>query len=255
MPKPTRTLQQRVAKHGVLYPLAVRPIGQRQYEILTHPTTWVAAGLAGVRELPVMVHEGISDATAAGIVEDHYNGGDLNPIDEALAFEEQLEALGGRERRGAVSKLSRRIGVARSFIVHSLRLLELPEAIQRQVASGELSAGQARPLITVRGVQRQGALARKIIAQGLSARQAEGLARENRGTSRAVVEEPALDHDADVKRLESRVSEQIGSPFEIRGHEAVFNFFGDYEVLDGLLSRMGYQDECGLCCIPDERVR
>ena len=72
MAKPSRTLQRRVAKHGVLDPLSVRPIDHQRYEILSNPTTWVVAGKAGIFELPVTVHRGLNDDEAAAIVADHY---------------------------------------------------------------------------------------------------------------------------------------------------------------------------------------
>ena len=84
-------------------------------------------------------------------------------------------------------------------------------------------------------------LAQRILGEGLSARAAEALAAECRQPGQSAPEERGV--DADVRRLERAVSELVGSPFEIRGNEAVFNFFGDYQVLDGLLRRLGYRAE------------
>lgn len=242
--KPTRTLQQRIAKHGVLDPISVRPIDQRRYEILSNPTIWVAAGQAGIFELPVTVHTGISDAEAAAIVADHYQAPSLNPIDEAQGFADELDAMGGRGQHGVVTQLADRLGIARNYIYHALRLLELPVGIQALIERGELSVGQARPLITVPGRIQQQGLAKRIVAECLSARDVERLARELRhGRSQGLSAPSSTAVDADVQRLQQRVSELVGSPFEIRGNEAIFNFFGDYEVLDGLLGRLGYRSE------------
>lgn len=244
VPKPSRTLQQRIAKHGVLDPISVRPIDQRRYEILSNPTTWVAAGQAGVFELPVTVHRDIDDAEAAAIVADHYQVPVRNPMDEAQEYADELDAMGGRDQHGVVTKLADRLGIARNHIYHALRLLELPIDVQDLIAGGELSVGQARPLVTVPGRLQQRGLAQKIVAECLPAREAERLARELRqGRSKGVSAPSSATVDADVQRLEQRVSELVGSPFEIRGNEAVFNFFGDYEVLDGLLGRLGYRNE------------
>ncbi|MCH9674386.1 MAG: ParB/RepB/Spo0J family partition protein [Gammaproteobacteria bacterium] len=246
VPNPTPALQQRITTHGVIDPLVVRPLDRQHFEILTNPATWVAAGRAGLHELPVTVREGVSDTEAASIVADHYLTASLSPMDEAHAFEDQLHQLGSKTRRGSVTELARRLGLPRSQVAHSLRLLDLPAEIQSLIQRGELSAGQARPLITITGRERQLALADKIVFERLSVRDVERLAREVRESGIAKSVPSGLGRaqpDADVQRLEQRVSDLIGSPFEIRDNEAVFNFFGDFEVLDGLLTRLGYRED------------
>jgi len=236
-------LQQRISKHGVLEPIAVRALGGQRYEILTHPTSWVAAGRAGIYEVPVAVHMGLTEEEAAEIVADHYQVERVDPIAEAERFAAERETLKHDGHRGTVSELARRVGLPRSQVAHALRLLELPSEIQTLIRDGKLSAGQARPLISVDDRTGQLQLAHRIVAEALSARDVERLARERRHPDSH--ERPAqnsVEADADVRRLEQRVSELIGSPFEIRGREAVFDFFGDYDVLDGILNRLGYRD-------------
>ena len=245
VPQPTPALQQRIVKHGVLEPIAVRRLADQRYEILTHPTSWVAAGRAGIFEVPVMVHEDVTDAEAADIVADHYLTGIVDPIEEAAGFQARLKTLRRGGRRGTVTELARRLGLPRTQVAHALRLLELPSQIQTLIRQGKLSPGQARPLITVRDERRQWQLAKRISAERLSARHAERLAREQRRPGSFGVDQSstaAEQGDADVRRLEQQVTELIGSPFEIRGKEAVFNFFGNYEVLDGILNRLGYRN-------------
>lgn len=243
VPQPTPALQQCITRYGVLSPIAVRPIADRSYEILTHPTTWVAAGRAGIHEVPVLVHAELTAEEAAEIVADHYQHERVDPIAEAEHLADELAALKRFESRPTVTGLARRLGLSRSQVAHSLRLLELPDEIRHLLREGTLSAGQARPLITVTDPKRQLKLAKRIVAESLSARDAEQLAR---GRKSAIAAQRPADNaankDSDVRRLERQVSDLIGSPFEIRGQEAVFNFFGDYEVLDGLLSRLGYRD-------------
>lgn len=242
VPRPSATLKRRIAKHGVLDPLAVRPIGTKAFEILSRPTTWVAAGLAGIRTLPVTLHEELSDAEAAEIVADHYQVVALNPMDEAQDYHDQLQALGGTRRRGAVTRLSRRLGVPRAQLAHSLRLLGLPLVIQKRVERGDLSAGHARPLISLADRELQLRLAARIVAEQLSVRDTERLASSYRLGLQAVqtTSDARQAPDANVLKLQRRISELAGCPFELRGNEAVFNFFGDNEVLDGLLKRIGY---------------
>ncbi len=239
IPKPTPALRRRITKHGVLDPVVVRPTSPGRYEILSNPATWIAAGEVGLHSVPVFIRDGLSDEEAAAIVLDHYQAPALNAIDEAQGFDDQLHSLGGRGQYGAIARLARRAGRSRSYVAHALRLLELPGAVQDLVRSGRLSPGQVRPLVTVKGAAQQTLLAQRILAERLSARAAEALALQHRtGTQKA----PAgRAENADVKRLERAVTELIGCPFEIRGGEAVFNYFGDYEVLDGVLQRLGYR--------------
>jgi ParB family chromosome partitioning protein len=243
IPRPTPALRRRIAKHGVLEPVVVRRVGREGYEILSNPASWIAAGQAGLHTVPVFIREGLSDAEAAAIVLDHYQSAALNAIDEAQGFDDQLQELGGHGQYGAIARLAVRVGRSRTYVAHALRLLALPESIQDLVRSGKLSPGQARPLVTVRGAALQTMLARKILAEGLSARAAEALALEHRhpGSTAAAPARGVI--DPNVQRLEQAVTELIGSPFAIRGNEAVFNFFGNYEVLEGLLRRLGYRAE------------
>ena len=241
--KPSLALRQRIAKHGVLDPVIVRRLHPGSYEILSNPVAWVAAGEAGLHSVPVVVQEDLSNEAAAAIVRDHYQSPTLNPIDEAQSLNDQLQALGGRGQYGVIARLARKTGRSRTYVAHALRLLALPDAVQTLVRSGRLSPGQVRPLVTVQGRALQTRLAHRILAEGLSAREAEALAAEHRSGGRISVTEVEQAVDPDVLRLQQAVSELIGCPFEIRGDEAVINFFGNYEVLDGVLRQLGYRSE------------
>lgn len=244
VPKPSRALQRRIASYGLLEPIAVRQLSDHHFEILNNAPSWVAAGQAGLREVPVMIHYGLSDAEAAAIVIDHYETLESDPIEEARALEDQLHATGGRKNHGAISRLARRIGVSRSQLAHSLRLLELPAEIQEAVSRGELSPGQARPLISINDRDKQRQLAKRIRLEKLSVRECERLAKTMReATALHAIDSTLESKSADVLRLEQNVTDLIGSQFEIRGTEAVFKFYGDYNVLDGILHRLGYCEE------------
>lgn len=243
IPKPSLALRQRIAKHGILDPVVVRRVGPSRYEILSNPVVWVAAGEAGLHSVPVVVRDDMDDEEAAEIVGDHYQTPRLNPIDEAQTFDDELQALGGQGAFGAIARLARKLGHSRTYVAHALRLLALPKAVQALIRSGKLSPGQARPLVTVPGSDLQVRLAQRILAEGMSAREAEVMAAEHRlGKPSAFrEEEPAV--DPNVARLEQAVSELLGCPMEIRDGEMVINFFGNYEVLDGVLRQLGYRGD------------
>lgn len=243
VPKPSPTLQRRVTKYGVLEPIAVRSLPERKFEILSNAPVWVAAGRAGLRDVPVACHKDLSETEVADIVAEHYTLAAHDPIEEARSFEDQLEEFGGRSVHGAISRFARQQGLSRTKVAHALRLLDLPEAIQYMVSVAELTPGQARPLISLKDHPEQGALAAEIERENLSVREIERIASRLRAQS-STHSKPVTsnEHNPDVQRLELDVANLIGSPFEIRGDEAVFNFFGDFDVLEGILKRLGYEE-------------
>ena len=117
--------------------MVVRPIAGGRYEILSNPEAWVATGRAGRHEVPVVIRDDLSTELAAEIVREQY--GDRrapSAIDEAQRFLDELQALGGPGRRGAISRVAAAAGRARAYVAHALRLLELPEDMQALVRQG-----------------------------------------------------------------------------------------------------------------------
>lgn len=229
---------------GPIQPVVVRPLPHRKFEILANAETWVAAGRAGIAEVPVSILEDLDDESANKIVRANCAAASGNAIDEAYCFEEQLAAFGGRKTRGSTGKLAVTICRSRPFIAHSLRLLDLPQDIQDLIRCGKLSAGQARPLIAIgdRRVQRR--LADEIIKNKMTARNCELLVKGHRTanpktSSRNGPGSPSK--DPNTRRFEQQVSEVIGCKFELKGGRAVIDFGGNLEVLEGVVERLGYR--------------
>lgn len=243
--KAPASLIDRIRDHGAIEPVVVRPLPAGGYEILSNTDTWIAAGELKLTNVPVIIRDDLDDDEAAQIVQDHYVLRHRNPIDEARYFEARLERFGGQKSRGAISKLAFHLNRPRPYIAHSLRLLKLPGQIRDMIATGVLSAGQARPLVSVNDRSLQLSLAKKIAADELSARQAEALAKSAKSgdteIAPAVSGAPATTQSKspDILRLERLVSQAIGTQFLLEGDRAVINFFGDYEVLEGILEKLG----------------
>lgn len=241
---PPASLLEKLQDHGVIEPIVARPSTDGRYEILANPEIWVAAGKVGLTRVPVVVRRDLDDDEAAEIVRTHYGSTRRNPVDEAKYFASRLEQLGGRKKHGAITKLSVLTGHKRPYIAHSLRLLKLPEQVKELIRTGQLSAGQARPLISVADRAAQLELARKASREGLSARQVEARAKSIRNGGNAVSAAPPVQNhkptkSADIVHLERLVSEAIGTEFVIEGDKAVINFFGNLEILEGVLNRIG----------------
>ena len=229
---------------GPVNPVVVRS-GPRGYEILSNVETWLAAQRAGWHEVPIEVRDEIGDPQASEILGLNAGGERFDPIEEARQIEAELARRfpDGRCRHGAISRLARERGRSRSYVSHALRLLRLPRGIQHQVASGRISAGHARALVTVRDARSQERLAERVVREGLSVRATEALAR-GRDRSSALADRPGSD-DPDTLRLERVLSETLGTAARIdtRAGRLVIDYGGNHSVLDGVLERLGLDVE------------
>lgn len=253
VPRPLPSLKRRIQAHGVVDPIVVRPLGDTgHFEILSNPETWVAAGQAGFHQVPVLIRDDLDGAEAIAIVEDHYGVSESNPIDEAETFLEQLESYGGRDQRGSITKLSALTGRPRPYIAHALRLLKLPEIIREYIRAGRITAGHARPLVGLGSRTAQIYLAKKIIVERLTVRATEALVREHRASDQShgnrkqlapLTGNSADEKTADIRHLEQAITNLLGCRFELRGNEAVIDYYGNMEILEGVLNKLGYATE------------
>lgn len=163
-----------IKSQGLLQPILVRPLGPTQpgkYEIVAGERRWRASKKAGLTEVPVLIKSFTEqDMRAAALIE-NLQREDLNPLEEALALYSLKE-----EFHLSQDELAQKIGKSRPAVANSLRLLSLPEHVQQSLASGKLSAGHARALLSVSDPKAQSALHELIQHDSLSVREAEGLA-------------------------------------------------------------------------------
>lgn len=194
-----------VKDRGILQPLLVRRRGDRnEYEIIAGERRWRAAQAAGLHNVPVLIRE-MSDAEALEIaLIENIQRHDLSPIEEAIGYKRLMDDFHHTQEQ-----LSHVVGKSRSHIANILRLLVLPEPVRQLVAEGKLSMGHARALITVDDAE---AMARRILAGGLSVRQVEALARKGKtrakSASRTKGQKP--EKDADTLALENDLSLGLG---------------------------------------------
>ena len=197
-------LARSIRDKGLLQPIVVRPLATGEYEIVAGERRWRAAQRAGIHDVPVLIRE-LSDGEALEIaLIENIQRSDLNPLEEARAYGLLMEQFSYTQQQLADS-----IGKSRSHIANTMRLLNLPESVRKEIEAGHLTAGHARALVAT---DSPAELADKIIKLGLSVREAEGLARE------AASPKPAKakpEKDADTRALEKLVSDAVGLKVEI----------------------------------------
>ena len=202
-------LAESIAKNGVQEPLIVRRAGD-EYQIVCGERRCRAAVMAGMNEVPVICRDvADSDMLKFGLIE-NIQREDLNAIELAYAYRQLMDEYDWTQER-----LSEEVGKKRATVANTMRLLQLPEVIQEQVADGSLTMGHARAVAAVSGAEKQLALARKIVVKGLSVRQAEQLAaNEANKTPRKKAPRPAK--DPHLQELEDRLRRRLGAKVAVR---------------------------------------
>lgn len=201
---------------GFLQPIVVRELGQDKYELVMGERRWRAAQAVGKEMIPAIVRDTRDDAMLRDALLENIHRAQLNPLEEAAAYQQLLEEFGATH-----DELAKKIGRSRPQISNTIRLLNLPPQVQKRVAAGVLSAGHARALLSLDQADAQDKLATRIVAEGLSVRateelvtlaNAEGDAKEPAAKRRAKPHAPALVDLADrlSDRFDTKVKVDIG---------------------------------------------
>ena len=163
-------LVQSIREVGLLQPVVVRPAGEDRYELVMGERRWRAVQAAGLPTIPAIVRQTRDDAMLRDALLENLHRAQLNPLEEAAAYQQLLDDFGCTHE-----ELAGRLGRSRPQVTNTLRLLRLSPAVQRRVAAGVLSAGHARALVAVSDADRQEQLALRVVAEGLSVRALEEL--------------------------------------------------------------------------------
>ncbi len=153
---------------GLLQPVVVRRAGPGSYELIMGERRWRACQVAGMDVIPAIVRETSDDDMLREALIENLHREQLNPLEEAAAYQQLLDDFAATH-----DELARRVGRSRPHISNTIRLLNLPPAVQKRVAAGVLSAGHARALLSVDDAAAQEQLAYRIVAEGLSVRATE----------------------------------------------------------------------------------
>ncbi len=153
---------------GLLQPVVVRDVEGGRFELVAGERRLRAAQLAGLDAIPAIIRDTPDDAMLRDALLENLHRADLNPLEEAAAYDQLLRDFGCTQE-----ELASRLGRSRPQISNTLRLMKLPPSVQRRVAAGVLSAGHARALLGLDDVAAQEALAHRIVAEGMSVRATE----------------------------------------------------------------------------------
>ena len=228
-----------IRTHGIIQPLTVRRLSSGYYQIIAGERRWRAAKLAGLSEVPAVIIEADDrKVMELGLIE-NLQREDLNPMEEAMGYRTLMEEYGLTQEETA-----QRVGKSRPAVANALRLIALPDAIRHLVEEGQLSAGHARALLSISSSTLQKKLAQKIIAEGLSVRQTEALAKRfareeaQEETAYAAPPDPMkLYRDAAAKDLTTRWGRKVSITMGPKKGKLEFKFYND-EDLTELLDRL-----------------
>jgi ParB family transcriptional regulator, chromosome partitioning protein len=200
---------------GVLQPILVRDLGSDRYAIIAGERRWRAAKRAGLQYIPVIVRD-VSDAmTLQHALVENLHRDDLNPLEEAAAYQQLIEDFHMTQEA-----VAQRVGKSRSAVANLLRLFQLPPQVQRLVADGQVSAGHAKAILSTPDRAFQEALARRIVAEGLTVRDTEEAVRKRNGGggAPAPAPEPSLGSrlpPPGLLELEELLAEQLDTRVKI----------------------------------------
>jgi ParB family chromosome partitioning protein len=227
-----------IRERGVLQPILVRPSPRTpgEYEIVAGERRWRASQKAGLKSVPALVREVGDDLSFEIAVVENVQRADLNAMEEARAYQALMARLGYTQEQAA-----ERVGKSRSHVANTLRLLQLPPAVQEHVVFGRLSAGHARALLSSDQPEQ---LADRIIEKGLSVRDAEALARPQGSVAGAEPKKasgPKRPKDADTSALEADLEDALGMSVDVAdrgGAGEVRIRYATLEQLDEICRRL-----------------
>ncbi len=235
-------LAQSIRANGIIQPLLIRRFGENGFQLIAGERRWRAAQRAGLHRVPAIVRDIPDDKILELALIENIQRQELNPIEEAHAYKSLIETLGLTQEL-----VAQRVGRDRTFVTNYIRLLRLPDDIQRLLEQGKISMGHARALLGVDDPEIQRKVANSIISQGLSVRETErAIKKIVEGVSATVATVKARSvEDANVRAAESKLRRRFGSQVKIisnqtgNGGKIEIEYYSDndlqriYELLAG----------------------
>ena len=230
-----QALSESISIHGIIQPLTVREMSSGYYQIIAGERRWRAARMAELSEVPVVIVEADDKKAMELALIENLQRQDLNPVEEALGYQSLMDEYGMTQEEAAG-----RVGKSRPAVANALRLLNLCPEVLEHVRSGKLSAGHARAVLVLKTDKKQQQAAQKIMALGLSVRQAELLCKN---MTREPAKEPKVTFAVDyIGECEKNLSKHLGRGVKIingkRKGRCELEFYGNDDLqtlLDALM--------------------
>jgi ParB family chromosome partitioning protein len=235
-------LSDSIRKNGVMQPIIVRPLPHGKYQIIAGERRWRASKMAELSTIPAIIKELTDKEALEWAIIENIQRQDLNPLEEAEGYQRLMNEFSYTQEA-----MGKSLGKSRSHIANMMRLLSLPEEIKDYIYDGSLSIGHARSLINA---ENNIELAKQIIKEGLSVRQAEQLMRGSPADTPLAAKKKksssashsSHEKNEDVAGLEQSLSDNLGMRVKIEdsdGGGKVTIFFHSIEQLDTILQRLG----------------
>ncbi len=229
------SLANSIKEQGILQPLVVRSVGNDGYEIIAGERRWRAAQLAGLTTVPVIIKNVPDEAALAIAIIENIQRENLNPLEEAIAFERLGTEFGLSHEKIAVA-----VGKSRTTITNLLRLLHLRPDVRLLLERGDIELGHAKVLLGLQGAA-QSAVALAVVAKRLSVRETESLVARalagNEGKKSAM-----FMPDPDIRRLQTSLTEKLGCPVQViqtaKGKGRLLIKYNNFDELDGILAHI-----------------
>lgn len=235
-PEALEELAESIKVQGVMQPIVVRPIGEGRYEIIAGERRWRATQLAGLDKIPAVIRDVPDEAAIAMALIENIQRENLNPIEEAVALKRLQD-----EFELTHAEVAQAVGKSRTTITNLLRLIALSEEVKTLLEHGDLEMGHARALLTL-DAETQRAIARQIVAKGLSVRQTEALVRLHQEARDTEKVKPEVTVSADIRRLQDQLSDTLGAGVEIqhgaKGKGKLVISYNSLDELDGILGHI-----------------
>lgn len=225
-----------IKEHGVIEPLLVTKKSEDKYELIAGERRWRATKLAGLDTVPVVIKESSPQEMLELAVIENVQRADLNPLEEAMAFDQLVKEFGMTH-----DQISKKIGISRPAIANKIRLLGLPEELKKGLLEGKLSEGHARAVLGLTSPDNMLAVYKSIIRDSLSVRSVEELVRRlNKGkqikmrSHMRIIDEKTIQVETTLKH---KFGENVTVSRSKKGGRIVIPFTSDNE-LDNLMEKL-----------------
>lgn len=230
-------LVESIRQQGIIQPILVRPLNNNRYEIIAGERRFRAAELAGLTTVPVIIKEVNDESAIAMALIENIQREDLNPIEEAIAYERLA-----KEFNLTHIQVAEAVGKSRATVTNSLRLLSLGEDIKKMLVQKEIEVGHAKVMLSLRA-QQQTTLAKEVFHKGLSVRETERLVAEllqdNPKKPPKMQRRPM---DPDISRLQNSLSDKLGAAVIIQhgqlGKGKIVIQYNNLDELEGILEHI-----------------
>jgi ParB family chromosome partitioning protein len=225
-------LAQSIKENGIIQPIVVRRKGNR-FELIAGERRWRAAQKAGLRKVPAVIREVSDDKLLELALIENIQRQELNAVEEARAYQKLIKTLGLTQEM-----VANRVGKDRTFITNYLRLLRLPEDIQKLVEEEKISVGHARALLALEDITNQRKVARSVMDMTLSVRETERAVKRvlAGSTVEKTISKKSKTNDANVTAAETKLRRRFGTQIKIlpngkgTGGKIEFEYYGEADL-------------------------